>query len=188
MTPVRIAFSLVVLFLMGLAHQIEAEPRRVRLGPPGSEVGFRAYGAGLLPIDVSFTRFDGWLTYDPDDRQSCRVELRVETASLVYPDPALRDTIAGPDFMDTAAFPTLTYVGACERDGLNGILAMHGVSRPFALPLNWMADGIVAEGRLLRADWGMTAMPVLVGRTVRVRVSVPLTGAPKQASHSSSAP
>ena len=47
---------------------------------------------------------------------------------------------------------------------------MHGVTRPFTLSLDWNPDGVVAEGRLVRADWGMTAMPLLGGRTVRIRV------------------
>ena len=34
----------------------------------------------------------------------------------------------------------------------------------------------MAEGRLVRAEWGMTAMPLLGGRTVRIRVTVPLAG------------
>ncbi len=158
-------------------------PRRVQFGPPNSEVAFRTYGLGLLPIDAGFTRFAGWLTYDPDDRASCHVELHVEVASLVTEDESLRGTIVGPDFMDAASFPTLSYSGTCEAGGLGGVLAMHGVARPFALSLRWRADGVVAEGRLVRADWGMTAMPLLGGRTVRIRVKVPLAGSGQQVSH-----
>lgn len=143
---------------------------------------------GLLPIDASFTRFDGWLTYDPADRGACRVELHVQVASLVTEDASLRGTIVGPDFMDAGAFPALTYAGTCEAGGVGGMLAMHGINRPFALSLTWSGDGVVAEGRLLRADWGMTAMPVVGGRTVRIRVAVPLGGTQKQVSHHRSTP
>jgi polyisoprenoid-binding protein YceI len=54
------------------------------------------------------------------------------------------------------------------------MLDMHGVKRPFELSLTWSANDVVAEGRLRRADWGMTAMPFIGGRTVRIRVSVHL--------------
>jgi polyisoprenoid-binding protein YceI len=160
--------------LAGLTCTAEAAQRRVRLGPPESAVAFRAYGLGLVPIDANFTSFDGWLTYDPDDRASCRVDLRVQVASLAAADSSLRDRIVGPDFMDSAAYPMLTYAGTCEASGLGGTLAMHGVARPFELSLDWNRDGVVAEGRLVRAEWGMTAMPALGGRTVRIRVAVPL--------------
>ena len=79
--------------------------------------------------------------------------------------------------MDAASFPILSYAGNCQAQGdLEGMLAMHGVTRPFALSLDWSRDGVAAEGRLARADWGMTAMPLLGGRTVRIRVTVPLAG------------
>jgi polyisoprenoid-binding protein YceI len=186
---VRASFTLAALLFAGLACSAQAAPRRIRLGPPDSEVAFRAYGLGLLPIDANFTRFEGWLTYDPDDRRSCRVELSVQVASLVTDDASLRGTMVGPDFMDAASFPTLSYVGSCAaQSDLDGMLAMHGVTRPFTLSLSWGRDNVVAEGRLLRADWGMTAMSLMGGRTVRIRVAVPLAGDPGQGSHPAPAP
>jgi len=153
----------------------DAAPRRMPLEPPASELAIRAYGMGLLPLDARFDRFTGWLSYDPDNRTFCQVELRAEVASLVADDAIVRGRIIGPEFMDAERFPTLHYSGACHpRDEVHGILEMHGVSRPFALTLEWGAARAVAEGRLLRADWGMTAMPLMGGRTVRIRVSVPL--------------
>lgn len=182
------SFIPAALLIVALSGASQAAPRRISLDPPASEVAFRAYGMGLVPIDATFTRFDGWLIYDPEQKRSCSVALHVQVASLITGDTALRATIVGPDFMDADSFPTLTYVGACEADGLGGTLEMHGVSRPFALDLSWRGDSVTAEGRLLRADWGMKAMPLLGGRTVRIRVSVPLAGSDEHASHHVSAP
>jgi polyisoprenoid-binding protein YceI len=170
----RAAFALALSLLVGIACTAEAAQQRIRLGPPESEVAFRAYGLGFVPIDATFSSFDGWLTYDPDDKASCRVELRVQVASLAAEDASLRGKIVGPNFMDAATYPMLTYTGTCEPNGLGGTLAMHGVARPFELLLDWSRNGVVAEGRLVRAEWGMTAMPALGGRTVRIRVAVPL--------------
>ena len=185
LTGVRAPFTLAALLFAGLACSAQAAPRRIQLAPPDSEVAFRAYGLGLLPIDASFNRFEGWLTYDPDDRRSCRVELSVQVASLVADDASLRGTMVGPDFMNAASFPVLSYAGSCAAQGdLDGMLA----TRPFALSVSWGRDRVVAEGRLLRADWGMTAMPLMGGRTVRIRVAVPLAGNREQSSHPASAP
>ncbi len=177
----RSLLTLALLLIVGLACTSQAAERRVQFGPPASEVTFRAYGLGMLPINSSFTRFAGSLTYDPDDPASCRVELQVQVASLVTDNPSLRGTIVGPEFMDAASFPALTYAGTCATDGLGGSLAMHGVTRPFVLSLKWSRNAVVAEGRLLRADWGLTAMPVLAGRTVRIRVAVPLAATTRNA-------
>ncbi len=173
----RVTSLLCCICLVCCATAAVAAPRRIVLGPTGTEVGFRAYGLGLLPIDGSFTRFTGSLTYDPDNHAACRVELVVDVASLIAQDPVLRDTIAGPEFLDAAGFPSLVYAGACQERAIGGTLGMHGVTRPFELSLTWSGDQVVAVGRLLRADWGMTAMPILAGRTVRIRVAVSLTGA-----------
>jgi polyisoprenoid-binding protein YceI len=188
LAAVRAAIILAASLLAGAACSAQAAPRRIEFGPPDSQVAFRAYGLGLLPIDARFTRFDGWLTYDPDATAACRVEFRAEVASMVTEDPSLQGTIAGPDFLDAASFPTLSYGGSCQADGdLQGMLAMHGITRPFTLELTWGHDSVIAEGRLLRADWGMTAMPLMGGRTVRIRVEVPLAGSRGQV-HPKAAP
>jgi polyisoprenoid-binding protein YceI len=157
-----------------LATSAEAAPRQVVLAPPGTEVAIRAYGLGLLPFDGTFARFRGSLTYDPDDHSTCKVDLTIETASLAMSNTTVHDNMVGPDFMDAAHFPTLTYTGACQAQGLAGMLGLRGVTRPFELALDWSAGRVVAEGHLIRADWGMTAMPFVAGRTVRIQVSVQL--------------
>ena len=154
----------------------EAASLRIELAPTTSEVAIRAYGLGLLPLDGRLARFHGWFTYDPSDPASCQVNLTVEVASLVMSDASTRDTVIGPDFMDAAQFPSLAYTGTCRAPGILGMLGLHGVTRPFALSLSWGPPRVIAEGELHRADWGMTAMPILAGQTVRIVVSAPLTG------------
>lgn len=146
----------------------------VELLPGHSTVAFRAYGLGLLPLDGQFTRFHGRYTYNPDIPTQCSVTLQADVASLAMTPSSAGETVLGPDFLDAARFPALAYDGACGTEGLTGQLTMHGVTRPFALTLDRRADAVTAEGRLRRADWGMTARPLLGGSTVRITVTVPL--------------
>lgn len=152
-----------------------AAAERIELLPAGSEVAFRAYGLGLLPLDGRFTRFRGWLRYARPDHADCMVELQIEVPSLTMGQESVRDEILGPDFMDAAQFPGMTYRGACEASNLEGMLTMHGVTRPFALSLDWSERQGVAEGNLRRSEWGVSGMPILAGPTVRIRVTAPLT-------------
>jgi polyisoprenoid-binding protein YceI len=152
----------------------KAAGARVALAPATGSVGIRAYGMGWLPIDGRFTRFDGSATYDPGNHAVCRVDLRIETASLELSAAAMRTTMLGPNFLDAARFPALRYSGVCGPGGLDGTLTMHGVARPFAMSLDWQAGAVVATGRLRRVEWGMTALPLLAGPTVRIEVSVHL--------------
>jgi polyisoprenoid-binding protein YceI len=167
--------------LLGTVSSVAvAAPQRIDISPPASEVGFRAYKIGLIPIDGIFTHFNGGLIVDPENKAFCQVDLRIEVASLETEDPALRPVITGPQFMDAASFPVLRFVGNCHGRDVAGDLAMHGVSRSSAFSLDWHPDSVIAEGHIVRADWGISAMPLLVGRTVQIRVSVPL---PAQSSH-----
>ncbi|HEY7580473.1 MAG TPA: YceI family protein [Acetobacteraceae bacterium] len=176
----RLARALLALLLATATTAAAAAARRIEISPPASEVAFRAYKLGVLPIDGRFTRFDGWLTLDPEDKASCRVELRVEVASLQIDDPAVLPVVTGPQFMDAASFPVLRFVGNCRGPDVDGLLAMHGVSRPCTFSLDWRPDALIAEGRIIRSDWGISAMPLLAGKTVRIRVAVPLAA---QSSH-----
>jgi polyisoprenoid-binding protein YceI len=160
------------LLLLLLPRFAAAVPTEIALVPGDATVAFRAYGLGLLPLDGNFTRFEGILTYDETGPRTCRVSLSVDVASLATSETAIRDNITGPEFMDAALFPMLTFEGECRGDDLVGQLAMHGVTRAFALDLERTRSGITAQGRLRRADWGMTARPLLGGTTVRITVRV----------------
>jgi polyisoprenoid-binding protein YceI len=104
--------------------------------------------------------------------------LQVDVGSLTMTTASMSEMVLGPDFLDAARYPALAYDGACNAEGLTGQLTMHGVTRPFALTLDRQAGAVTAVGRLPRADWGMTARPLLGGSTVRIEVTVPLPALP----------
>ena len=161
----------IIILLLLLTAPAQAE--RVDLAPPGTQVSIRLYGMGFMPLDGNFTRFEGWLTYDPAQRGACKVTLRAEASSLTMSSATLRAEVAGPEFMDVAHYTNLSYAGACTDDGIEGELTLHGITHPFALAVRHQGNRLVAEGRLRRADWGMTARPLLGGSTVRIQVSLP---------------
>lgn len=166
--------SLLILCLLLPLTARAGDSAQLPLAPPSAQVSVRAYGLGVLPLDGNFTRFDGVVAYDPNDRGVCRVTLRVDVASLEMSDAALRNEVVGPDFMDAAQFPTLHFAGTCRPSSLGGVLAMHGVTRPLSLALAWDGDTVTAEGRVRRADWGMTARRFFGGSTVRITVRMTL--------------
>lgn len=169
--------AVILLFLAcGPAHAGET---RIELTPAAGSVGIRAYRLGLFPLDGAFARFHGWLIYDPANRTDCRVELHVDVPSLAMGSADMTQRVLGSAFLDAARYPSLMFRGACAGARLDGSLAMHGVARPFVLALDWRRRSVTATGRLRRADWGMTALPILVGATVRIAVLVHLAGPPR---------
>src|SRR3954451_20554748 len=89
----------------------EAAARRIALAPPQTEVTFRAYGLGLVPLDGRVALFSGWLIYDPDHHDSRPVDLSADVPSLAMQDASVREAVVGHDFMDAPRFPTLLYAG-----------------------------------------------------------------------------
>jgi polyisoprenoid-binding protein YceI len=164
-------FLLRLLPLLLLAGSAWSE--QVGLWPPGSAVGFRTYGFGLIPLDGKFTRFRGWTRYDPANASACLVMLDIEAGSLEMSDDSIRDRITGPEMMDTARFPGVVFRGTCQGESITGDLTMHGETHPFSLDLTSSAGMVTATGRLRPADWGITGSPLLAGPAVRIRATVP---------------
>jgi polyisoprenoid-binding protein YceI len=162
-----------LLLLLMAAAPAHAEQLAVR--PPGSRVEIRAYGLGMIPLDGKFNRFQGWMRYDQGNPKACQVFLEIDAASLEMSTEAIREAITGPEFMDVARYPILTFNGACEGDAVTGSLLLHGQSHPFSLDreATRSPESFIASGRLRRADWGMTARRFTAGSTIRIRVEIP---------------
>jgi polyisoprenoid-binding protein YceI len=170
------SLSLLVLLAFLPATAALAEPHTLPLDPAHAEVGFRAYALGLVPIDGSFSRFSGQLTFDSAFPAQCSVEVRVDVASLQIGDAAMQADVLSPNLLDAAAFPTLTYRGACRGDVIEGTLTMHGTARPLSLSVQTTGGRYNAEAAMRRRDWGIVGRPLLAGGTVRIRVSTPISG------------
>lgn len=163
---------LLVLLLPGAAV---AAPRSLPLDPTHAEVAFRAYALGVVPFDGTFSRFSGVLTIDPAAPDVCRVDVHVDVTSLHMADQAMRDDVLSPELLDAAAFPMLTYSGACDAGGIDGALTLHGKTRPLHLAIVNHPPRYLAEAALRRRDWGITGRPLLAGPTVRIRVSTTIS-------------
>ncbi len=152
-----------------------ATPRTLRLAPPAATLTIRAYAMGLVPIDAQFARFEGTLTYDPAQNGRCTAMLTAQVDSLQTTDATMRDTILGPDFLDTARFPTLAFTGVCTSPGTaEGRLTMRGVTRPLGTTLAWTQHGVVTQADVRRSLWGMDARPFMVGPVIRIRLTAAL--------------
>lgn len=164
--------AFLVALLLGGSPTLAA-PRILSLAPPGTEVTLRAYALGMMPVDGNFTRFRGAVSLDGDHPDRCAVELTIDAASLFMSQQSIRDEVVSPTFLDAAAFPTLVYRGGCATGAVRGMLTMHGQTHPLELDLERNRTGLVATGVIHRFDWGMTERPIMVGATVRIRVSAP---------------
>ncbi len=162
--------SMAVLALL-LAAPAGAEPRGYQIGPGSAVIAFRAYGLGLFPIEGTFARFAGRLSLDEADPAFCRLDLRADAASLQMPSADMTADALGPDLLDVGRFPDVAFKGDCAAGQVQGVLLLHGVSRPLALKVGIAGGRWTATGLMRRADWGMGAHPLLAGPEVRLQVT-----------------
>lgn len=154
------------------AHTVPLEPR-------SAQVTFRAYGFGIVPIEGSFTRFNGALVLDPADPTACEVNVQAEAASLAMPEAGMTQDALGPELLDVTRHPVFAYSGRCGDGQVRGTLLLHGIRRPLALTITLERGRWVATGRMRRAEWGMGARPLLAGPEVRIQFTAALpTGFP----------
>jgi polyisoprenoid-binding protein YceI len=146
---------------------------QLSLRPPNSAVELRSYGFGLFPLDGKFTRFHGWMRYDPSNTDACQVMLEIEAGSLAMSSETIRDRITGPGMMDVARFPDLAFNGTCQGGAVVGDLTLHGETHPVTLDYTRSAGTIVATGRIRRSEWGINGNPLIGGPIIRIRVIVP---------------
>lgn len=151
---------------------------------------FRISHLGFSRYTALFTRFDAALAFDPAAPESMEVTATVDASSLEthYPDATFdfNAYLTGPDFLDAAAFPQMTFTSTAIRltgaqtADVTGDLTLRGVTKPVTLnvtfnggyaghPLDAGARiGFSAEGRLMRSDFGMTAGIPAPGTTMGV--------------------
>lgn len=162
------------LLLLLLSTAAPAHAADLTLQPPISSVAIRAYGLGMVPFDGMFTRFHGVMHYDPQQPEKCQVMLEIDAASLQMSSQTVTDRVTGAEFLDVAHYPAMAFSGACGDREVTGELSLHGQKHPFSLDLERDGNRLTATGRMVRADWGMTASRLTVGRTIRIRVELPL--------------
>lgn len=150
-----------------------AWPEQVTLRPPATSVELRSYGFGLIPLDGKFTRFHGWMRYDPANADSCSVRLEIEAGSLEMANETILDRITGPAMMDAARFPDMIFDGTCQGGAVAGALTLHGETHPVTFVYSRPAGTIVVTGEIHRADWGIVGSPLIGGPTIRIKATLP---------------
>ena len=123
---------------------------------------FRVSHLGFSNYTAMFTDLSADLAFDPDHPEAMTVSAKINAASLEthYPDPALdfNAVLTGPEFLDTAQFPQITFVSTAVKPvgdrqaEVTGDFTLHGVTKPVTL--------------LVRFNGGWGDMPMDVGARI----------------------
>ena len=127
----------------------------------------------------------GWLRFDPDDWSASATELDIDLASLDLGDADWNKAVLARPFLDSAGARYAHFVSTSveRKDDDNGVLhgklTLRGVTRDVELPFTanrvgktiyglHTVAGFSARTTLDRNDFGITANPNSIGRTVTV--------------------
>jgi polyisoprenoid-binding protein YceI len=125
----------------------------------------------IANVGGEFNAVSGTVEFDEAKPEQSRVEATIDANSLHLGDPQRDAHIKGPDFFDTAQFPTITFKSskvAAAGSGykVSGDLTLHGVTKPVTLnvdavspevtdPWSLQRRGLSASTTFNRKDFGM---------------------------------
>lgn len=134
-------------------------------------IQFRILHLGYSVLTGRFNQFGGTFEWDKDNPSTAAIEVTVETNSIDS-NWAERDKhLRGEDFLNVEKFPKASfkstkYTGDAKGGKLEGVLTLHGVSKPIVLDVKAIGEGpdpwggyragFEATTSIKRADFGMT--------------------------------
>jgi polyisoprenoid-binding protein YceI len=159
---------------------------------------------GFSHYTAQFRSFDATLQFDPAKPAASRIEATIDANSLELPTPpaGFTDTLKGPQWLDTAKHPTITFASTTvEPTGKNtaritGDFSLHGVTKPVVLEATFNGGyaghpmdphariGFSAKGSFKRSDFGIAygvpapGTTMGVGDEVTVMIEAEFSGPP----------
>ena len=111
-----------------------------------SFIEFRIKHLGYSWLYGRFNRFSGELSHDPADPSANRISVSIDPASIDTNHAERDKHLRNPDFLDVekypdAGFESTGYTGDAESGTLEGMLTLHGVTKPISIDLRKIGEG-----------------------------------------------
>ena len=150
----------------------------------------------ISKVNGRFEEFDGSINFDENNPSASSVNVTINAASINTRVDQRDDHLRSADFLDTANYPTLTFVSqrvdvTGDNSGkLIGDLTIRGVTKEVVLDVTYAGQakspwgttsaGFSASTKINRKDWGLewnAALEtggVLVGDTINIDIELEL--------------
>ena len=135
-----------------------------------ASIQFRIIHLGFSVLTGRFNDFGGSFTWDKDNPEASSINVTIKTASLDSNHAERDKHLREADFLDVEKYPEATfkstkYNGDASGGKLDGILTLHGVSKPITIDVEYIGEGDDPWGgyragfegnvTLRRSDFGM---------------------------------
>jgi len=172
---------------LGLATAALAAPTTYSSEPNHTFVRFSYNHMGFSTQESRFNSTTGTVTYDPAAK-TASIDMVINTKSVDTGSDLFNGHIQGPDYLDTAEFPTATFKSTSVKFNgdtpvsIEGNLTVKGVTKPVTLKvtsfkhgLNMMKKdsiGADATGTIKRSDFNMSKAVPMVGDEVTLEIAI----------------
>ncbi len=143
---------------------------------------------GLSTFRGRFDKTSGTITLDLA-KKTGSVDVTIDVNSISTGVAKLDEHLKKPDFFDAAKYPTITFKSTRfkfdgnELDEVEGLLTMHGVTKPVTLDVDDFvckphpmrqtpACGANLEATIKRSEWGISTYSPNIGEEVALKIEV----------------
>ena len=168
-------------FTLGFAGNAPAEIYKV--DPTHSFVTFEISHLGFSLLQGRFNRLEGQFSYDAAKPSESAISVKVDVASVdtnhAERDKHLREKYLGVKDYPEATFTSSKFVEDGSKGTLEGMLTLHGVTKPITVALDFIGAGddpwggyrrgYVGTTAIKRSDFGMTQSLGPQGDTVTLK-------------------
>lgn len=166
------ALSVVALTATGAApNRAVAADYDIDIPGMHAAIQFRILHLGYSVLTGRFNDFGGTFTWDKDNPEASSINVTIKTASIDSNHAERDKHLREADFLNVEKYPEATFVstrynGDASGGLLEGILTLHGVSKPIVITMKYIGEGDDPWGgyragfeghvTILRSDFGMT--------------------------------
>jgi polyisoprenoid-binding protein YceI len=181
-------YLLYFLTLVILAGPATVRADSYRIDPVHSMILFKIGHFGVGNIYGRFDSFSGNVTFDQNDPSKDAADIQIRTDSVDTNAPDRDKNIKGPDFFNTAQFPTATFKGKSfekiddKTYEITGEFTLRGVTKPLSLKTTLIGTGPGPKGEtrtgaeatttLKRSDFDVKAFLPAVSDEVDLIIAV----------------
>src|SRR5262245_12191555 len=182
-----LALATIAFISTAVAHAATFE-----IDPVHTTVQFAVRHMMVSNVRGTFGKVSGTVTLDETDPTKSSVDATIDASSIDTREPKRDTHLKGPDFLDVAKYPTITFKSqsaAKVADGkyqVTGDLTIHGVTKEVVLdvdgspktitdPMGNVRTGGTVHTKINRKDFGITWSKSLDGGGVMVGDDIDIT-------------
>ena len=182
----NVLLALLVFLVPVAAGAQSTAPLNYRLDGSASSVSARVAFFGLSSKTARFPRMEGVVQIVPGAPERAIIDVTFDAEAIEAPDETTLRRLRGEKFFWVERYPTIRFVGRSlsmtspTMGTVTGELTARGVTRSETLEVTFASDpakagssavSFTGEMEINRRDYGMKSYQLIVGNTVKIRLS-----------------